>query len=1178
MPERLADEHPAAVLALPALSIADGPDNPAEQSYAPAIAEASDEPQNSLAGFKLPEGVTGSVWAAEPLLANPVAIDVDHRGRVFVCETFRQSKGVEDNRGHMDWLRDDLAANTVEDRAEYMKRFFPDWQERFASERDRIRLVTDSNGDGKADGSTVFADGFGDLLDGTGAGVLARPNGDVYYTCIPDLYKLRDDDGDGVADEVDSLSTGYGVRMAFRGHDMHGLTMGPDGRIYWSLGDRGYHVVTPEGETLSLPSAGAVFRSELDGTGLEVFAYGLRNPQELAFDDAGNLFTWDNNSDSGDKARWVHVIQGSDSGWRMYFQYLPDRGPWNREMMWIPRDTPATEKFGATGVPPETAAAAVQPGHVLPPLANNGDGPSGLTYDPGVGLPPELRGHFFACDFRGTPGNSGIRHWTNERDGATFKPVDQGQYIWGVLATDAAFAPDGSLYVSDWVTGWTGVGKGRVYRFAQDDYLAEESAELLAAGFDGLDEYRLAELLNHADRRVRAEAQYELANQNAVDALLTVAEDATADPFARRHAVWGYGQCVRTHGADPAPLATLSGDSDPVIRWWALRLLGETAPGKFVPQFLDGLQDDDARVVREAALAAPLNNAAAAGWLREVIAQRGDDPALFHAATVGLSRAAGVYDFAPMMSTSYFSRPGLTEDEVLAQNARLHRAAAVALRRTGNWDALSKAFVSGMEVWNHRDTVVLELARAIADEPAPAEAAPALEALAAISDLGDDPQRDPLARRVMSANLLLGGQKHAARVVALAADPSFPAHLRVEAMEDLTMWDAPDRLDRVTGRLRSAAEWAAVSEANQIVAEGDREGEIARDAAFLPALLTANVAQLLNGPAKVREAAVALLSKYKIEASLDSMRVLAVDETQSVEVRVAAVKAVDALTDDAALAASVARSALQSDSPALRAAARTVLVKRDPDSAVETLSDALETGAPLERQAAVTALAGLGSNEADAVIKVWLEKLMAGESPPEITLELLEAASTRKDGALGEYLAMYEENRGPDKLDQWTETLTGGDAAVGKEIFFGRSAASCRRCHIAEGEGGEVGPALDGIALKRDRKYLLESIIVPSAKIAEGFATAVVLTEDGQVQTGVLKSETDEAITLVLPTGETVVIPAETILDRADGPSAMPADIPDALSKRDMRDLVEYLASLKTLPEDGHGEGRAEGE
>ena len=628
-----------------------GPVDPAEKdraAYDPPIAAASGEGEAALSGFTLPDGVTGSVWAAEPLLANPVAIDVDHRGRVFVCETFRQKRGVEDNRSHMDWLRRDLAAETVADRLAYIRDFVPDADEAYGTAQDRVRLVEDRDGDGVADESRVFAGGFDGVLDGTGAGVLARPDGTVFFTCIPDLYALRDLDGDGTADGPDeqvSLSTGYGVRFAFRGHDMHGLTLGPDGRLYWSIGDRGYHVVTPEGATLHHPDRGAVFRSELDGTGLEVFATGLRNPQELAFDDAGNLFTWDNNSDSGDHARWVHVLQGSDSGWRMHYQYLDDRGPWNREMTWFPAwwqpgdgtaSPPASDRSGdpatAAGVPREVAAAEVRPAYVFPPVANIGDGPGGIVCEPGVGLPAEYRGHFFACDFRGTPNQSGVRHWTNDRDGATFRIADAGKYVWGVLATDATFHPDGSLFVSDWVAGWEGVGKGRIYRFAHGNHLAPTSAALLEMDYGHLEESRLTAMLTHADRRVRQEAQLELAARDARDALLAVAEDATADPVARRHALWGYGECVRRHDADAAPLADLAGDADPVLRWWSVRLLGELAAAEHADLVTRSLRDDDPRVVREAALAA--TEPAAAAWVREALARFPDGPG-------GLSRRDG---------------------------------------------------------------------------------------------------------------------------------------------------------------------------------------------------------------------------------------------------------------------------------------------------------------------------------------------------------------------------------------------------------------------------------------------------------------------------------------------------------------------------------------------------------
>src|SRR5262249_53775566 len=150
---------------------------------------------------------------------------------------------------------------------------------------------------------------------------------------------LRDTDGDGRADERRSLSRGYGVHVGYLGHDLHGLRFGPDGRLYFSIGDRGFNVRTADGRTLAELDSGTVIRCNPDRSGLELFASGLRNPQELAFDEHGNLFTCDNNSDSGDKARWVYVVEGGDSGWRIGYQFLQSpvsRGPWNAERLWEP--------------------------------------------------------------------------------------------------------------------------------------------------------------------------------------------------------------------------------------------------------------------------------------------------------------------------------------------------------------------------------------------------------------------------------------------------------------------------------------------------------------------------------------------------------------------------------------------------------------------------------------------------------------------------------------------------------------------------------------------------------------------------------------------------------------------------------------------------------------------------
>ena len=231
-------------------------------------------------------------------------------------------------------------------------------------------MLVDSQGKGKPDKSYVFSDYYRRAVDGIGAGVLAY-QGKVYYTCIPDVWELQDTSGSHQADLKKSLSTGYGVHTSFLGHDLHGLALSPvDGKIYYSLGDRGAHVVTKEGNTINIPHSGAVFRCNPDGSELELFAKGLRNPQELAFDDEGNLFTGDNNSDSGDKARFVYLPEGADCGWHIGWQYMErpySRGCWNSEHMWYP---PRPD----------------QPAFIVPPLINIADGPSGLAYYPGNGV------------------------------------------------------------------------------------------------------------------------------------------------------------------------------------------------------------------------------------------------------------------------------------------------------------------------------------------------------------------------------------------------------------------------------------------------------------------------------------------------------------------------------------------------------------------------------------------------------------------------------------------------------------------------------------------------------------------------------------------------------------------------------------------------------------------------
>lgn len=1070
-----------------------------QEKYSPKIAEKSDEGTLALHRFKLPGGFKGELFAAEPNVANPVSFCIDENGRLFVAETFRQSKGVEDNRGHMNWLLDDLSAQTVADRIAFFKKHLQDEVQKYGIEHDRIRRLVDTDGDGQADESTVYADGFNAVEDGTGAGLLAFEGG-LFYTCIPKLWYLKDQDGDGVADEKTPLHDGFGVRVAFRGHDLHGLVLGPDGRVYFSIGDRGYNIQLKDGTRLVQPDQGAVFRCELDGSNLEVFCTGLRNPQELAFDDFGNLFTGDNNSDSGDRARWTYLIEGSDTGWRMYYQYPQDRGPWNREKLWH--------------VPHPGQAA-----YIVPPIAHFADGPSGLAYYPGTGLDEKYRGHFFLADFRGQPSNSGIRTFSLIPKGASFELVNPEEFIWSILATDVDFGYDGGVYVTDWVDGWEGLGKGRIYRFQDETHsqspVVNEVKTLMGEGFETRTTEQLSQLLSHADYRIRQRAQFSLAKKGASAELVKV---ATQSPHlsARVHAIWALGQFGRTDATVLKPLLALANDESPEVRAQLARVIGDTGFEEAGPTLLLLVKDLDLRVRSLAAIAVgKLKYKPAFAPLLEALAENGDaDPTLRHALVMGLVGTA-------------------TQEELISAtripNTSIRLGAVVALRRLAS-PGLA-LFLNDVE-----PLVVLEAARAIHDLPI-------AEGLPGLAQLIEQPGlTDAVTRRALSANYRLGTSEHAERVASYAGNPLSDDTLRVEALAELDDWNEPSPLDRVTGEYRPL---------------GTRQIDIA-------SVVRPWFGSYFAGSAQLREAAAKLATRHGI-TDVEPYLIEIVNDVKDAPapLRVSALSALESLKS-AHLSKSV-ELALKDQEPAVRSAARRILAKTDPARAVRSLTEVMAGKSISEQQAAVIALADIKRDDADAVIGTWLEKMIKGMVPPAIHLDLINAAAKRGTPKLMEQLKTFDKQRSPkDHLKDYRESMEGGDADKGREIFFGRAEVSCRRCHKVDNSGGEVGPDLSRVGLDKTREYLLEALVDPNKQIAKGFETAILAMSDGRVFAGIVKEDDGEKLKLHLPDGQLVSIEKAEIEERTVGKSGMPDDLAKKLTKSEIRDLVEYLAQRKS--------------
>jgi quinoprotein glucose dehydrogenase len=1096
------------VVALALLSLTSLAD---DKPYNPQVQGPSNEAQQAIKRFRLPTGVEASVWAAEPLLANPVSFCFDEQGRCYVAETFRLHRGVTDDRGHMDWLDDDLASRTVAERVAMYKKYAKDrFTKEYESEHDRVKFVWDSKGTGQADKATVFADGFHHAADGIGAGVLAR-KGNVYYTCIPDLWLLKDTKGEGKADVKKSLATGFGVHVAFLGHDMHGLRMGPDGKLYFSIGDRGFNVTTKEGKNLFNPDSGAVLRCDPDGANLEVVHFGLRNPQELAFDNYGNLFTVDNNSDSGDRARLVQIVEGGDSGWRTGYQYgsdLSDRGPFNAEKIW---HLPPTE----------------QPAYIVPPLAHITSGPSGFCFNYGAtALPSRYENHFFICDFHGSSNGSGVYSFAVKPKGASFEVADGHQAFTNVLATDCDFGPDGGFYISDWVEGWGLTGKGRIYRFADAEAAKKpevaEVKKLLAEGFDKRSNDELAKLLEHADMRVRQEAQFALAGKGE-DGLAVLKKVATEGKtsFGRLHAIWGLGQVGRagTKGVGE-PLRALLKDGNDDVRAQAARVLG-WVKGTDANDLVPLLKDAQPRVRLQALTSLSKfdkvhydasNREKVWSAVVDLLKENADrDAYLRHAAALVMAGYSG----QELVSCEKHESPAV------------RMAAVLALRHQDNavvWPFLDDA----------DPKIATEAARALHDvvlDP--------LSGQELAERLGKPNQPEFFLYRALNANFRLGEAKNAAAVAHFAANPAAPEKLRVEAVKLLGAWTKPGRRDRITGLTQDLA---------------PRDPKIATEA------LTASLGGIFSGPNAVRGEAAKVAAALGIKEVGPALFDMASDAKRPAIVRVEMLRALEALKDSRLEKATAL--ALGDSEPRVRAEGRRLLAKAKPEEAVAGLTGALKDGALIEKQSALAVLGDLKSDAATAALDHALDRLLAKDYPPEQALDLLEAAG--KQSALKAKLAKFEAGRAKDDaLANYRETLVGGDAEAGRSIFFTRAEVSCLRCHKVKGEGGDVGPDLTGIGGKQKRDYLLESIVDPNKQIAQGFETVVLTLTSGKVVSGIVKGEDAKEVKLMTAEGQLLTVPKAKIDERARGKSAMPDDVIKHLSNRDLRDLVEFLANLK---------------
>lgn len=344
-------------------------------------------------------------FAAAPDVVQPIALDFDAKGRLLVVEShthFRPAKYA-------------------------------------GPKHDRIRVLEDADGDGKADRFTTFFEGTAATMD-----LACHPDGSVYVATRNEVLRLRDTDGDGKADER--------LRIAFldtAGNYPHnglsGLTFDSRGDLYFGMGENlgaPYKLIGSDGTTLAGGGEGGnLFHCTADGKKLRRVATGFWNPFGACRDVFGRLFVVDNDPDASPPCRLLHVVEGGDYG----FQF----------------------RYGRSGRHPFQAWNGELPG-TLPYAAGTGESPCEVVAYESDGLPAEYRGDLLVpawADHR-------VERYVPRPNGASVA-ADRKPFVQGGSDFHPAgltVAPDGSLFVSDWGSKQYELhGKGAVWHVRWKD-------------------------------------------------------------------------------------------------------------------------------------------------------------------------------------------------------------------------------------------------------------------------------------------------------------------------------------------------------------------------------------------------------------------------------------------------------------------------------------------------------------------------------------------------------------------------------------------------------------------------------------------------------------------------------------------------------------------------------------
>ena len=1065
-----------------------------------AVAQVTAEQSAKM--LKPAEGLEAKLWASEPMVVNPTTMDIDSRGRVWITEglNYRLSRG-----GNRQFKRNE--------------------------EADKIKILEDTDGDGKADKMTVFADKVFPVPMGLALEEKWSKDG-KYLGNSPDILVLEDTDGDDKADKRYPLLTGFGGIDS--DHGVHGMVLGIDGKLYFTHGDgccsvqqdkservQNFDVVDKSGRHVSSDQLANTLRVNRDGTQFEILADRQRNNYETALNAFGNIFTSDNDDDGNRGSRVIWVMEGGHYGYR----------------------TPGSARHWGEDTPGP-----------IPKLVGTGNGsPCGLAVYEGNLLPKEFQGALLEAE----AGPRVINYFPVERHKAEFRTehkvllASDDQWFRPV---DVTVAPDGAVFVADWYDG--GVGghafrdqtTGRIYRVAPTgNKPASVKSPLADSKADEQKIHDLANALGSANVATRFAAREVLIalaadkalTENVLGNLLSqymlggrVSTGAGGTHVASPQTKWAAARaCFVLHAiqGDNAIYPMLK-SSDPAVRELAVRILGRdvsrngnvTLSKDEVNKPLRGeanfvhlaplANDPDPGVRRELILALQDVPTKVAGDALITLASLWDGQDRWYLEALGLALDGREPEMMiRLFDGNLYGDLNLSEtgkDGSIAVPPYFPADRNEAYIKTGTPDLSSNALGKTLGLaWRlHRAEALRLIGRIL----------PSLEA-AELKQAADDVLKQFTDK---SAAIVL------AELISQATDPTRKGQLLAT-------------LSRKIG-----GDWKDARSSKEVV---DVIEAALKDPAQRVAGITAAAA---TRDSRYGSTLMAFVNDSKVD---NDSRVAAVEAVGQIKPPKTA-EFLDGLI--------LSAKGKGTSNPLADAALRTLPSVRDAAATLTSIITAKDYPVGLRREALRTY--GRLNNGGLKVIALAREGKLPEDLKTEATTLVHRDTDRRVREEAAQVLPLPKMANGRSVPPIFMLVRAEGNAEKGRQVFFRSGANACASCHRVQGQGNWIGPDLSTIGAKDGKAELIQSILNPSAAIGYNFRSQVIALNDGRVVTGLLVEEAPDRLVIKTAEGQRVNVPTNAIEDRKQSEvSLMPEGLAQTMSDQDLIDLLTFLTTLR---------------